>query len=293
MLWKKYDVSLGITHDLQAMLPWRGDGTGVSLSLVESYLKKDGTLSLNTDYSSLSNVAKDRDPRLAQTILLPGDVLTNVGGDYSIQRVFSLPYLDKAGSDRNTTGFMLYKGLDPDPGQQGKEAIGTTACIIFRYAEALLNYAEACAELGELDQAAADKSINQLRNRVDMGSLNVANVPSDPNNVLGVSDLIYEVRRERRVELAFENFRFDDLMRWRAHKLFKGKRFKGMKYYGSDLENSYSGFYPLVDDNGFLDPNQEAIPQGYGFNPERHYLLPIPSQELILNPNLKQNPGWK
>ncbi|MDA3822458.1 MAG: RagB/SusD family nutrient uptake outer membrane protein, partial [Bacteroidales bacterium] len=294
MMWRKYDIGLGITHNLQRMLPWRGNGTGISLSLVDSYLKKDGTLALNPDYSSLSLVANDRDPRLAQTVLLPGDVLTEVGYDNAVQRVFTLPFIDKAGSDRNTTGFMLYKGLDPSPIQQrNQEGIGTTASIIFRYAEVLLNYAEACAELGELDQAAADKSINKLRNRVGMAGLNVGDVPSDPNNLLGVSNLIYEVRRERRVELALENFRFDDLMRWRAHEVIKDERLKGMKYYGSDLENSYSGFYPFVDENGFLDPYQESLTQGFGFNPERDYLLPIPSQEFTINPDLDQNPGWE
>ncbi|WP_299579992.1 RagB/SusD family nutrient uptake outer membrane protein [uncultured Sunxiuqinia sp.] len=294
MLWRKFDLAEGISHNLQRMLPWRGDGTGISLSLVESYLKKDGTLALDTDYSSLSAVAADRDPRLAQTILLPGDVLTNVGYETTVQRVFTTPYIDQSGTYRNTTGFMLYKGLDPDPAQQkNQEGIGITASVIFRYAEALLNYAEACAELGELTQAAADKSINKLRNRVGMAPLNVSNVPSDPNNTLGVSDLIYEVRRERRVELALENFRFEDLMRWRAHSTFAGKRFKGMKYYGSDLENSFTGFYPLVDENGFLDPYQESLPQGFGFDPNRDYLMPIPTQEITINPDLAQNPGWE
>lgn len=293
MLWKKFDIGQGITHNIQRMLPWRGEGSGISLGLVESYLKKDGTLATDVDYSSLTTMAADRDPRLAQTVLLPGDVLTNVGYEATVQRVFTVPYIDQTGTYRNTTGFMLYKGIDPDPAQQkNQEGIGITASIIFRYAEVLLNYAEACAELGELDQAAADRSINQLRNRVDVGNLNVGNVPSDPNNIYGVSDLIYEVRRERRVELALENLRFDDLMRWRAHKGFAGKRPKGMKYYGSDLENSFTGFYPLVDEDGFLEPYQESLPQGFGFNPERDYLLPIPSQEITLNPNLVQNPGW-
>lgn len=293
MMWRKYDLAQGLTHNLQRMLPWRGDGTGVSLSMVESYLKKDGTIASDIDYSTILTMGIDRDSRLAQTIMLPGATMTNVGAENPTKRVFTIPFINRTGSDRNTTGFMLYKGIDPNPEQQrNKEGLGTTGSIIFRYAEVLLNYAEACAELGELDQAAADRSINKLRSRVDMASLNVANVPSDPKNTLGVSDLIYEVRRERRVELAFENLRFDDLMRWRAHALFAGTRPKGMKYYGSDLENSFTNFYPFVDDNGFLEPYQESLPQGYGFNPERDYLLPIPIQEITLNPKLVQNPGW-
>lgn len=293
MLWKKYDIGLGITHNVQRDLPWRGKATGISLSLVESYLNKDGSLAEDVDYSTLTSLAANRDPRFAQTVLLPGDVLTNVGYENTNTRVFTTPYLDMAGEGRNTTGFMLYKGIDPDPAQQkNQEGIGTTASIIFRYAEVLLNYAEACAELGELNQAAADMSINKLRNRVDMAPLNVGSVPSDPKNILGVSDIIWEVRRERRVEFVLENFRFDDLMRWRAHKLFTTERPKGMKYYGSDLENSFTDFFPFADNDGFLDPYKESLPEGYGFNPNRDYLRPIPSQELSLNENLKPNPGW-
>ena len=81
-------------------------------------------------------------------------------------------------------------------------------------------------------------------------------------------------------------------MRWKAHKLFITNLPKGMKFYGSDLGNSYTDFYPTADINGFLEPYQSSLPEGYGFNPNRDYLLPIPSQELNLNENLKPNPGW-
>ncbi|TAJ11925.1 RagB/SusD family nutrient uptake outer membrane protein [Marinilabiliaceae bacterium JC017] len=293
MLWKQFGLDQKITHDLQRDLPWRGCGTGISLSLVNSYLNKDGSLSINSDYTSLSTLVKDKDPRLSQTVLFPGQVLTNVGYECTSQRVFSLPYIDQTGYSRNTTGFMMYKGINPDPFyQRCQEGISITGSIIFRYAEVYLNYAEATAELGEFTQNIADLTINKLRARVNMAPMVISNIQHDSNNILGVSDVIFEIRRERRVELAFENFRFDDLMRWRAHELFQNKKPKGMKFYGADLFNSFPNLYPLADENGFLSPYGKSIPRGYGFNPERDYLLPIPIQELNLNKNLKPNPGW-
>ena len=81
-----------------------------------------------------------------------------------------------------------------------------------------------------------------------------------------------------------------------------GERPRGVKYIGSDLEGAYKdangnptitiGVNLFVDEDGFVDPYQTFLPNGYKFNPSRDYLAPIPSNEITLNPNLKQNPGW-
>ena len=90
--------------------------------------------------------------------------------------------------------------------------------IILRYAEVLLNYAEAKAELGEITQGDLDLSINQLRDRVNMPHL-MMDPPMDPRYANdGVSPLIVEIRRERRVELFLEGFRYNDLKRWKQGK---------------------------------------------------------------------------
>jgi len=107
-----------------------------------------------------------------------------------------------------------------------------------------------------------------------------------------IPDYLHEIRRERTVELYGEGFRFDDLMRWRAHEYFVGKRFTGT-YYTDELR-AIDPNMP-VNAEGYLDPLMNVLTgpnNGYGFNPERDYLRPLPINELTLNENLTQNPGW-
>jgi len=102
------------------------------------------------------------------------------------------------------------------------------------------------------------------------------------------SPVINEIRRERRIELACEGFRWDDIARWAAaDELIVGKRPKGLRA----AQISINPF--PVDGDGFLDPFQKALPNGYGFVLGRDYLNSIPQTEIVLNPDLTQNPGWK
>src|SRR5690606_26705106 len=131
-------------------------------------------------------------------------------------------------------------------------------------------------------------SIKPLRDRVGMPNLVLADIQADPDwHFPGLSPAINEIRRERRVELALEGFRWDDIARWAAaDELIIGKRPKGFK--ASQVANNT---FP-VDGDGFLDPFQIALPDGYQFDPERDYLNSIPETEIVLNPALTQNPGW-
>lgn len=306
LLWKKFDVGLGIVHNISAVLSGSGNKTGISKSLIDSYLCTDGKpISVSPDfmgYNSLEGQALNRDPRLKQTIFLKGYFqVTNVpAGQGEVK--FGMPPLDKADQFRSTTGYCLYKGVNPDYNQQISSG-GNIGSIIMRYTEALLIYAEAKAELGTITQADIDKTVNLIRDRVGLTHLDLANITPDPNwDYPALSPIINEVRRERRVELAFENTRWEDISRWRAHHLIVGKRPLGIKYVGSNLEGKYInsmgqqsifvGQNLFVDANGFVDPYQTSLPNGYGFNPVRDYLAPIPSDEITLNKNLVQNPGW-
>jgi hypothetical protein len=216
-------------------------------------------------------------------MLLPGSPMTiNIPG--SPDMLFTKPALD-GNQSRATTGYCMNKGANLEYSQQQSSG-GSMASIILRYTEALLIYAEAKAELGTISQADIDITINRIRDW-DFPSL---------------TPIINEIRRERRIELAFEAQRWDDLARWRAHSVFAGKRPKGIKYIGSNLEGTYFdhlgnptiflGQNLYVDANGLVDPYQVKFPAGLGFNPARDYLSPIPSDELTLNKNLVQNPGW-
>ena len=106
-----------------------------------------------------------------------------------------------------------------------------------------------------------------------------------------LSPVINEVRRERRVELICEGFRWDDIARWAAaDKLIVGQRPLGGKFNSIDYPDLQASDYLLTD--GYFDPLKNQIPNGYGFKVGRDYLSPISTEELTLNPDLEQNPGW-
>jgi starch-binding outer membrane protein, SusD/RagB family len=189
----------------------------------------------------------------------------------------------------------MKKGNDPKDPYAGSgvswNTNSITGSIVFRYSEALLNYAEAKYELGE--QVDYDKSINLIRKRSGMPDFKVQ---VDPNRLeyanygYPVSDELFEIRRERTVELGCEGFRYDDIRRWAAHSLLQGKRPKGYPF--DPLEWVGSKINYKTDEKGFIDPYVGQLPNGYGFKPERDYLECIPLNEITLNPNLVQNPGW-
>jgi hypothetical protein len=306
LLWKKYDIGLGVFHWCSQYLPFGAGNTGVSKSLMDAYLCTDGkpisVSPLFQGYNSIMEESADRDPRLAQSMLLPGDDVTVNSPGGSLDKKWLVPALDQSQIFRATTGYCMNKGANLDYSQQQSSG-GTMGSIIFRYTEALLIYAEARAELGTITQDDIDRTVNKIRDRVGMIHLDINSITGDPAwDFPELSPLINEIRRERRVELAFEARRWEDLARWRAHRLITGKRPKGIKYVGSDLEGTYRDYQGnptiiigqnlFVDSEGRVDPYLVKFPNGLGFNPERDYLSPIPSDELTLNNKLNQNPGW-
>ena len=307
LLWKKYDVGLGVYHHVSSYLSSGAGDIGVARSLIDSYLCTDGKpVSVSPGfmgYDSLEAEVMNRDPRLKQSIFMKGydQTINSPGGGADIQ--FIKPAIDLTGQFRATTGYCIYKGVNPEYSQH-TNAGGTMGSIILRYAEALLIYAEAKAELGTITQNDIDITVNAIRDRVEMIHLDINNIAADPNwDYPALSPVINEIRRERRVELAFETMRWDDLARWRAHHLIAGKRPGGILYTGSNLEGTYFDYLGnptivlgqnlFVDADGFIDPYQLALPGGFGFDPGRDYLSPVPSDEITLNTNLSQNPGWE
>lgn len=289
---------------------------GLEKKLVNSYLMKDG--SRFTDKPGYATTqfydeTLNRDPRLNQTIRRPG-----------YKRIDGTVIL--APSYRGTvTGYQLTKFVTAE----ANDAFGKSPnpLPVFRLGEVMLNFAEAKAELGTLTQADLDKSIKRLRDRVGMPALNkaMANTNPDPyqaalythvNGVNGVNaGVILEIRRERRIELVMEGFRWNDLMRWKEGHLltlpFKGAYFPGLGSYDLDGDGItdlviYSGTQPNVPnaqvlqlgtdislENGSVGGNiviNSSIPKK--FDEGKDYLYPLPTQDLLLNSNLKQNPNW-
>lgn len=184
---------------------------------------------------------------------------------------------------------------------------------IFKIEEVLLNYAEAKAELGEFTQDVADKSINKLRDRAEVARMNVGEIDDnfDPDrpyyypegNAAGirVPALLWEVRRERIIELMGEGFGFYDVRRWRMAPWFLNRAAKGIwvtKDYA--LSKSMTLYNPNtgVSDGqsgsmteGYLYLFNDPIAEGKGWL-DKYYLYQVPTDEILLNPNLTQNPGW-
>ena len=296
MFWKKYDNELSrgasaFTNErlYQMETP---KGRSITKELADTYLCTDGKPISNSPifkgYATIINEMENRDPRFYQSIATPG-AKWKVFEDGTTQ-CWNEVFEDlNTSSDLNCPcGYINLKGYNPNMVYhmpQNEE----TPTIIYRYAEVLLNFAEAKAELGSITQEDIDNSIKKLRDRVGMPNLGLTNITNDPDwDFPDLSPIINEIRRERRIELAMEGFRWDDIARWAAaDELIVGKRPKG--FLASQLKFN---IYP-VDEHGFLDPFQNAIPNGYGFVLVRDYLNSIPKSEIALNPeNLKQNPGW-
>lgn len=292
LLWKRFDIKSGLKHFAQTYMQERGGNTGLTKYLVESYLCTDGQpISLSPLYRGDDSVAllvQNRDPRLSQTMYVPGHIRQIRGTEIFY---FTLPELTQEGAFGNTSGYQLYKSLDPDFGERDAASTGS---IVFRYAEALLNYAEAAEELGQCTQDVLDATINKLRARVGMPSLTVAVGFVDPAwDFPGLSPLLNEIRRERRVELACEGYRFDDLMRWSATHLIKrpmlGARFS---QYENKVFNPPIAGNVLVS-NGYIAPfSASPAAAGWQFDPQKHYLKPLPTNEITTNPQLTQNPNY-
>lgn len=297
LFWKKHDLDLGLGHPQQFQIATgKGGGIGLTKTFVESYLCTDGKpISQSPLYQGdgdLITVTTHRDPRLMQTIFTPGFPLQVINGDTTR---FVRPAVDQAAHTVCPTGYQLNKTLNFDPiHHKSLDTFndGFTGWILFRYAEALLNYAEAKAELGTITQQDIDRSIKLLRDRVGMPNLIISDIPNDPNWLFpDLSPVINEIRRERRVELVAESFRWDDIARWAAaDEVIVGRRPLGGKFNSTDYPDLSAEDYRLTD--GYFDPLKDQLPDGYGFVLDRDYLSPISTQELTLNSNLKQNPGW-
>jgi len=299
LLWKRFDMGVGMGHSFQIYVSDRTAGVSVTLEQIQHYLDKNGNPydylavgKVTKGSAFLSKIGADCDPRLSQTVWIPDMVMWDNGFG---KGVFSKPFLDKSGEYLCNTGFQMKKGNDPKDPYAGSGVSWNTSCttgsIVFRYAEALLNYAEAKYELGEpVDYG---KSINLLRKRSGMPDFKVqsdANRSHFADYGYPVTDELFEIRRERTVELGCEGFRYDDLRRWAAHNLLKGKRPKGYPFDLSEWKGANINY--KTDQNGFLDPFVQQLPNSYGFKPERDYLECVPLNEITLNPGLKQNPGW-
>lgn len=299
MLWRQFDLNINGGHYWHRYTN-TGAGRGLTKNLVDYYLCTDGKpITGNALYqgdATLLNVIKNRDPRMVQTIYINdgNHIVTNNRPNGAAPNIFDVPTFSAPNEQKPATGYQVYKGHDPDYNQQQDR--GTSGYIIFRFAEALLINAEAKAELGTITQNDLDITVNKLRARVGMPNLLLAAITADPKwEFPALSPIINEVRRERRVELACEGYRKDDIFRWAAaDELIVGWKPKGAKLaqWTGVVDSKYLTSYP-VDENGYIELFKTNLATGYKFNLLRDYLSPIPTDQMVLNPDIKQNPGWQ
>jgi hypothetical protein len=303
ILWREYSAALNYGAAFSRYFAQNlRHQFGATRSLVDEYLCSDGLPITNSPLfngkSTIQSEMKNRDPRLSQTIANFGTyelASTTIQGSNNAP----LPNLPGMNGNKCPTGYRLAKWFYNSPADWDRVTNGQQAAPVFRYAEILLNYAEAKYELGEASQSVIDQTINKLRDRVGMPRLIVGNEPADPRldaiyqTYLGgaINPLLREIRRERRVEMAFENTRWDDLMRWKAGRLIDVP-VEGIKFVQSQFPTVVVNKDVYLSAEGFILPYFKTLPGGRKFNESKGYLFPLPIEDLVLNKNLIQNPNW-
>lgn len=273
LLWRKYSSDEGVFHDvngnLKAGVVDSEGAAGITQSLVDNYLNADGTFidPTNEKFKDFKETFEGRDPRLIQTVMNEGAKFASATTatpmhleEYTDEKknTISPPKLAGDGNTRSLTGYHIRLGIDTT----FVSGNGETALPIIRYAEGLLAYAEAAAELEMWSDDIANKTLKALRERAGVKYLAPAKDANFTDFGYTLTPVLQEIRRERRSELALQGFRLDDLMRWKADKLIVGKRGKGA-YVGDEsiLFKSYSPDNQkrirerlTLDDNKWADP---------------------------------------
>lgn len=314
LLARKYnyeDLKLGNSFQYT----WQHTRAGFTKRFVNQYLMKDGSrFTDKPGYATASFVDefKDRDPRMAQTILGPdyiqvGAEKKTVNDLTSMTGYTPIKYVSDSSHDRN----------------------GTCDWPIIRLAEVYLTYAEAMAELGKLTQDDLDMTVNRLRDRVGMPHLDMAAANANPDKYLGDyydkslasghinRGVLLEIRRERTIELVAEGIRQWDLFRWKEgrHMVNETDRWLGVYFPGPgtyDLDGDGTPDVELYEktktgkcantkkigdeitlSNGTSGYMEAFAATTYKWNEDRDYLYPVPVDQRILTGGaLTQNPGW-
>ncbi|SHN29281.1 RagB/SusD family nutrient uptake outer membrane protein [Mucilaginibacter sp. OK098] len=250
--------------------------------LVDDYIMLNGKAI--TDPASgydINNPYVNRDPRLTATVVYDGYKWNNGGGvNGTSKTIYIKPGSDPSDNSSNPngpdefvgdressspTGYYWRKYFDPNALASYVSGLNLH---LFRYAEILLDYAEAKNSLGQMNATVWSQTIGALRARAGFTDPGALNYPAS-------GDMATIIRRERRVELAFEGIRADDIRRWKIAEVTMNGYAHGARFSGD-----------LTTDNGYIRAQKRQ------FNPARDYLWAIPANDLSLDKNLTQNPGY-
>lgn len=267
--------------------------SGLTKDAFDAYLFKDGlplakTAENKTDAGvfntvdsliHINNLLAVRDGRLAQTI---DSVIYYAGHTY--KRPNSMPMT-------SVTGYGVKKFVNDEMTYEYTTTVWNYTCApLYWGALVALDYAEAKAELGTLTDADLNKTLNKMFERAGLPAATVAslNAIADPANNMGVSSLIWEVRRCRRCELMYDkDLRYWDLVRWHQLELLGSTDHPNI-YLGANISPMPAEEQP-ANVNGYMNASNGQVRE---FN-ARQYLFPIPSGQMGLNDALTQNDGWK
>lgn len=324
ILSRRYSVDILVRHGIQ--FTYKSNHRSASNRMVNHYLQSNGEpMTKRSGFAykdgeatlSYADMFVGRDPRMAQTLHGPDYVAIDgkVHESLSWERTFN--------------GYRVIKYISDSSHETASTS--TTDFPILRYAEVLLNYAEAKAELGELTADDVSRTIDVIRARVGMPAM--AHVPTEIDPMLADyyphatgSQLaaILEVRRERTVELFCEGFRQWDLLRWGEGALltplatggFRGIWVNGLGEYDLDKDGKvdlclWQGTKPSttapatniieIGDQFTITGGPSAnvgyltyySKEDYAWHEDRDYLWPIPADQRSLTKGaLSQNPGW-
>lgn len=277
--------------------------SGMSKSAFEAYLFTDGKpLALTSmDKSdlpkmvkkptgtvfSINHLFKVRDKRLEQTI---DSAVFYVGRGFT--------RFDAGMAMTSSTGYGVskYDNQDIPTNYRNQTSSNYTHAPLFWLATVYLQYAEAAAELADaggeaISQADLDQTVNLLRDRAGLPHLSLNVGFNDPANNHGVSSLIWEIRRERRCELMFDNWcRYWDLIRWHQLDKLDSTTYPDILL-GANLsaDPDIASNADIVLKGNYMDASRQKT----RVFDKRHYWYPIPTGQITLNPQLTQNRGWE
>ena len=278
---------------------------------VNTYLNRDGSRFTDTSGYETKNFVQNstnRDCRLAQSMMMPGYTKLNNNGE----KIETIPDWSVT-----MTGYQVIK-YNMDGTFYEVTNHSSNAVPVIRYAEILLNEAEAKAELGQMTSQVWNKTIRLLRERAGVNG----RIPTTADPYLvsyydnKVTDMwLLEIRRERAVELFFEGggLRYDDLMRWKQGEMLTkklGSIYIGAKNTAVDTNDDGINDLIVVDKMpASRNPNLTYVDLSktrfYTFKDGRLYVAnnnvwedkkythPIPTAARVKNPNLAQNDGWE
>ena len=306
------------SRNRKTISPTYGNRPALTRRYIHTYLNIDGTpFTNNPNYKTTPFIdeVKNRDRRLGQTIRIGNYMRTENG----------VPTIAPPNLNQSYTGYQIIKGCYDERFPYDDESRNENAHLILRYAEILLNKAEALAELGRMTDADWASTIGVLRARGGITGPTLTQKPAtaDPYMVEFYKNkftdpVMLEVLRERAVEMIMEGLRPDDLYRWRLCELLAEAPMNGMyvpalgEY---DLNGDgimdvcfYQGDRPtgitatVLVDVSSPGVGRRILSEGTKgeviWNPgarewlDKKYLYPIPETDRVKNPALGQNPGW-